>query len=92
MRDSFKPFFFWRKGFLAAFIFLTVGCAPQLFWAKPGAQPGEFEEDARQCREALISNPEYQGTSDILSLKFGISEDAMEQCLMAKGWVLAEKP
>jgi hypothetical protein len=27
-----------------------------------------------------------------LSLKFGISEDAMEQCLMAKGWILAEKP
>jgi hypothetical protein len=92
MSFLFKHFFFWREGIFAAFIFLMVGCAPQLFWAKPGAQPGEFEEDARQCREALIANPEHQGSSDILSLKFGISEDAMEQCLMAKGWVLAEKP
>jgi len=92
MSDPSKHFFFWREGILSAFIFLTVGCSPQLFWAKPGAQPGEFEEDARQCREALISNSGHQSSSDILSFKFGISEDAMEQCLMAKGWVLAEKP
>ncbi len=92
MSDPSKHFFFWRVGILSAFISLTVGCSPQLFWAKPGAQPGEFEEDARQCREALIANSGHQSSSDILSLKFGISEDAMEQCLMAKGWILAEKP
>ena len=92
MSDPCNHFLDWRKGILSVFLLLTVSCTPQLFWAKPGAQPGEFEEDARQCREALIANPEHQGSSDILSLKFGISEDAMEQCLMAKGWVLAEKP
>jgi hypothetical protein len=91
MSDSFNHFF-WRKGILSAFILLTVGCTPQLFWAKPGAQPGEFEEDTRQCRETIISGSGPQGTSDALTLKIGISEDAMEQCLMAKGWVLAEKP
>ena len=92
MRDPFKTFFPWSKRILSVYLLFMIGCAPQLFWAKPGAQPSEFEEDARQCREALIANPEHQGSSDILSLKFGISEDAMEQCLMAKGWVLAEKP
>ena len=92
MNDPDKPYFFWHKEIFSAFILITIGCAPQLFWAKPGAQPGEFEEDARQCREALIANSGHQSSSDILSLKFGISEDAMEQCLMAKGWILAEKP
>jgi len=92
MSDPLQSFFFWYKGVLSVFILLTVGCAPQLFWAKADAQPGEFEEDARQCREALISHSGHEKTSDPLSLKFGISEDAMEQCLMAKGWVLAEKP
>jgi hypothetical protein len=92
MSGPFTHFFFGRKKILTASILLTVGCAPQLFWAKPGAQPGEFEVDASQCREALISNSGHQGTPKTLSLKFGISEDAMEQCLMAKGWILAEKP
>jgi hypothetical protein len=92
MRDSFKHIFFWRKGILSVFILLTVGCTPQLFWAKSGAQPGEFEEDVSQCRETIISNSGQQGTSKPLSLNLKVSEDAMEQCLMAKNWILAEKP
>jgi hypothetical protein len=92
MSHLFTHFSFWRKKILTAFILLTVGCAPQLYWAKAGAQPGEFEKDASQCREALISNTGQQGMLENLSLKFGISEDAMEQCLMSKGWILAEKP
>jgi hypothetical protein len=93
MLDSFKQFFFWHTGVLAAFsIILTLGCTPQLYWAKSNARPGEFEEDTTQCRQTLISGSGDQRTSDLLSLKFGISEDAMEQCLMAKGWFLAEKP
>ena len=92
MSDLFNHFFYWRKGILSSFILLTVGCTPQLYWAKPGAQPGEFEEVASQCREAIISGSGPQETSDPLTLKVGISEDAMEQCLMAQGWFLAEKP
>lgn len=92
MSDPFKHCGFRRKKHCFIFILLLVGCAPQLYWAKSDARPGEFEEDARQCREALISNSGHQGMLENLSLKFGISEDAMEQCLMAKGWILAEKP
>ena len=92
MNDSFKPFFFWRKGILSAFILLTVGCIPQLYWAKPDARPGEFEEDVKQCRQELMSDPGAQGFSKNLSRLFKLSEDAVGQCLMAKGWILAEKP
>jgi hypothetical protein len=92
MSDLSKHFFFCRKGMLSAFILFTIGCAPQLFWAKSDAQPGDFEGDVSQCRETIISGSEDQSTTEALSLKFGVSEDAMEQCLMAKGWFLAEKP
>jgi hypothetical protein len=92
MSDPFNDWFFWRKGVLSFFIILTVGCVPQLYWAKSDAQPGEFEEDVSQCREIIISGSEDKKTTEALSLKFGVSEDAMEQCLMAKGWFLAEKP
>ena len=77
---------------LSVFLLLTIGCTPQLFWAKSDAQPGEFEADVSQCRETIISGSEHQSTTEALSLKFGVSEDAIEQCLMAKGWFLAEKP
>ena len=92
MNDPFNHLFFWRKKILSVFIILTVGCAPQLYWAKSNAQPGEFEDDMSQCRQTLVSGSGDQRISEALSLKFGISEDAMEQCLMAKGWFLAEKP
>lgn len=93
MSDPFKHFFFWRTGVLSAFlIILTVGCTSQLYWAKSDAQPGEFEEDANQCRQTLLSDPGDQGISKALSQMFKLSEDAVGQCLMAKGWFLAEKP
>lgn len=91
MSDFFK-LFFRHKGMLSGFLFLTIGCTPQLFWAKSDAQPGEFEEDVKQCRESLISNPDDHGISETLSHVFKLSEDAVGQCLMAKGWFLAEKP
>jgi hypothetical protein len=84
--------FFCRKGMLSGFILLTVGCTPQLYWAKSDARPGEFEEDANQCRQVLMSDPGEQGFSETLSRVFKLSEDAVGQCLMAKGWILAEKP
>lgn len=92
MSNVFKHFFRWRQRILFAILLLTIGCTPQLFWAKSDAQPGEFEADVRQCRETIISDSEHRSTTEALSLKFGVSEDAVEQCLMAKGWFLAEKP
>jgi hypothetical protein len=92
MRDSINNICFWCERIFATFLLLMVGCAPQLYWAKPDAQPGEFEEDVSQCRERIISNSDQERTSDPLTLTLKVSEDAMEQCLMAKGWILAEKP
>ena len=91
MSDFFK-LFFRHKGMLSGFLLLTIGCTPQLFWAKSDARPGDFEEEVKQCRQSLISNPDDQGISKSLSNLLNLSEDAVGQCLMAKGWFLAEKP
>ncbi len=90
--NDFLKHFFPRKEILSGIFLLTIGCTPQLFWAKSDAQPGEFEADVSQCRKTIISDSEHQSNTKALSLKFGVSEDAIEQCLMAKGWFLAEKP
>ena len=92
MSDLFKYVFFCRKKMLSALTILMVGCAPQLYWAKSDARPGEFEEDVKQCRQAILSDTGDKGISATLSQVFHLSEDAVGQCLMAKGWFLAEKP
>ena len=85
-------FSFWPRKISLAILLLTVGCAPQLYWAKSGARPGDFEEDVSQCRDTLISDSGHEGNSGTFPLTLRISDDALEQCLMAKGWILAEKP
>ena len=90
--SDFLTHYFPRQEILFALILLSIGCTTQLYWAKSDAQPGEFEEDVRQCRQSLISNPDEKGISGTLSRVFKLSEDAVGQCLMAKGWFLAEKP
>lgn len=88
----FFKLFFRHKGMLSGFLLLTNGCTPQLFWAKSDARPDEFKEDVRQSRQSLTSNHDDQGISETLSRVFKISEDAVGQCLMTKGWFLAENP
>jgi hypothetical protein len=83
------PLCLWKVS--TAVILLTVGCAPQLFWAKSGARPGDFEEDVSQCKASLTSGSREEN-SETFPLTLRISDDALEQCLMAKGWILAEKP
>ena len=90
--SDFLTHYFPRQEILFALILLSIGCTTQLYWAKSDAQPGEFEEDVRQCRQSLISNPDEKGISETLSRVFKLSEDVVAQCLMAKGWFLAEKP
>lgn len=77
---------------LSGLLLLTIGCTPQLYWAKSDARPDEFEKDVTQCGQSLRSNPEEEGISETLSRVFKLSEDEVGQCLMAKGWFLAEKP
>ena len=69
-------------------IFLSA-CAPDLYWAKPDAGKGEFEQDLRSCREILI-NEVHSETLNPFSK--GITDDALAQCMNSKGWFLAEKP
>jgi hypothetical protein len=73
------------------FSFLISACSPSLYWAKPDAAKGEFEQDLRICRGLLINDVQYSETS-FNPLSRGISDEALAQCLNSKGWLLAEKP
>lgn len=66
-------------------------CSAGLYWAKPGAEKGEFERDLRSCRETILNEVEYSEMS-LNPLSRGITDDALAQCLNSKGWYLAEKP
>ena len=73
---------------------LFSGCNEPLYWAKPNAQPGEFERDRVACQEALgLSTGGTEGKGfAILDPKVGTASEAIEQCLSDKGWFLARKP
>ena len=66
-------------------------CAPNLYWAKPDAAEGEFEQDLRTCREILINDVQYSETS-LNPLSRGITDEALAQCINSQGWILAQKP
>ena len=71
--------------------FCLSSCTPNLYWAKPDAVEGEFEQDLRTCRELLINDVQYSETS-LNPLSRGITDEALAQCLNNHGWFLAEKP
>ncbi len=77
-------------GIFIPFFFL-IGCGPDLYWAKPDAVEGEFEQDLRSCREMFIDEIQYSETS-LNPLSRGITDEALAKCLNGKGWFLAEKP
>jgi hypothetical protein len=75
---------------LSLWSLLISACGPDLYWAKPDAAKGEFEDDLRTCRETIINDVQYSETS-INPLSRGITDEALAQCLNSKGWFLAEK-
>ena len=76
-----------------ALVLSLVACSPKLYWAKPGAKPGEFERDVTDCRRALAAERSGGGLAPAqLNPAVGISQVAVEECLGAKGWFLAKKP
>ena len=77
-------------GFFIPFFFI-LGCGPDLYWAKPDAVEGEFEQDLRSCREMFIDEIQYSETS-LNPLSRGITDEALAKCLNGKGWFLVEKP
>ncbi len=72
-------------------LLLLPACAPNLYWAKPGAAEGEFEQELRTCRELLINEVQYSETS-LNPLSRGITDEALAKCMNSRGWFLAEKP
>jgi hypothetical protein len=76
---------------ISLFSLCLSACAPDLYWAKPDAGEGEFEQDLRSCREILINEVQYSETS-FNPLSRGITDDALAQCMNSKGWILAQKP
>lgn len=79
-----------KVGLLFSFFFF-MGCGTDLYWAKPDAVEGEFEQDLRVCRKILINEVQYSETS-LNPLSRGITDEALAKCLNSKGWFLAEKP
>ena len=76
---------------ISLFSLCLSACAPDLYWAKPDAAEGEFEQDLRSCREVLINEVQYSETS-LNPLSRGTTDDALAQCMNSKGWFLAQKP
>lgn len=72
---------------------LFSGCTEPLYWAKPNAPTGEFEQDTVACQEALGLPIGGKGGKGVFSLDptLGAASIAIEQCLADKGWVLARK-
>lgn len=77
---------------LLILILFFSGCAPSLYWAKPGAQPGEFERDIIECRRTLGIRNTEGAVINPRALSMGTGEVPVQQCLANKGWYLAEKP
>ena len=75
------------------FFLSVVACSQPLYWAKPGAQSGDFERDTTECRRTIASEGSQGMMSPTqLNPAIGISQSAVEECLGTKGWFLAEKP
>ena len=70
-------------------LLLHVSCSSQLYWAKPGAEPGDFDRDVVECRRSLAGGSGGRGA---LNPVIGIPQSEVELCLSKKGWFLAEKP
>ena len=73
-------------------ILFQGGCAQPLYWAKPGAQPGDFDRDVKECQQILgiVGNPGSRYS--VLDPSFGTASNTIEQCLADRGWYLARKP
>lgn len=68
------------------------GCSSPMYWAKPGAQPGDFDRDVVDCRRILAGQQSGGFSASSLNPAIGIPQSAVDQCLGQKGWYLAEKP
>ena len=69
--------------------FSLTACSSKMYWAKPGAKPGDFDRDVVECRKTLAG---ANGGGVSLNPAYGIPQSAIDQCLGQKGWYLAEKP
>ena len=68
---------------------LHVSCSSPMYWAKPGAEPGDFDRDVIECRRSLAAGSGGRGA---LNPVIGIPQSEVDLCLSKKGWFLARKP
>lgn len=71
------------------FLLLHVNCSSPLYWAKPGAEPGDFDRDVIECRRSLATGSGGRGA---LNPVIGIPQSEVDLCLSKKGWFLAKRP
>ena len=71
------------------FFLLPVSCSTPMYWAKPGAEPGDFDRDVIECRRSLAGGSGGRGA---LNPVIGIPQSEVDLCLSNKGWFLARKP
>ena len=86
-----------KKPFRLSVFFLATGfslnaCGPELYWAKPGAKPGDYDRDVIDCKRALAGSQGRGFSPSSLNPAYGIPQSAVDQCMGQKGWYLAEKP
>ena len=72
--------------------FSLTACSSPQYWAKPGAQPGDFDRDVIDCKRALAGSQGRGYSSSSLNPAYGIPQSAVDQCMGQKGWYLADKP
>lgn len=74
-------------------VFFLISCSEPLYWAKPGANAGGYEQDVTECQQSLGMNEGDMGAFNVHSFSASVGTDsvAMEQCLAEKGWFLARK-
>ena len=90
--DQLMKMLFRQCTFLMVFGFSITACGPDLYWAKPGAKPGDYDRDVIDCKRALAGSQGGGYSASSLNPAYGIPQSAVEQCMGQKGWYLAEKP
>ena len=79
---------------MAIGLVLCVGCSEPLYWAKPNAQEGEFEQDSTDCRRVVESQQNEANPLGLPTISASVGTDSvpLERCLADKGWFLTRKP
>jgi tol-pal system protein YbgF len=92
-----------RRRITLILVTLTVACAPQLVWYKPGSSQADFNKDRYDCyREAFGYAPPSNVATGVVTgagwaniytadANAGARATLLDQCLQARGWSLIQR-